>query len=205
MPGRAAKPSRAVSTWAGPSGGASAGRTVGSPDEGAGAGPVAADAAGTAAGGATGTVAGDVSTIATSGAPELSLFVATNRAVAHAMLSVMKAIRPLLLPAHPAARRRGSFCCSADRRRMGFCPCTLSPSGVNSRLGRSGAPRVSSGGVGSMPDNVRSLWPLGPVSALDESGLVLSLNSRRMRPSNGFDARYQPGVESASRAGKEQA
>ena len=54
-------------------------------------------------------VAGAEPNIATSGAPELSLLVATMRAAAPAMLNVMKAIKPLLTDER------------ADERRMSFC------------------------------------------------------------------------------------
>ena len=136
-------------------------------------------------------VAGAEPNIATSGAPELSLLLATIRAAAPAMLNVMKAIKPLLAD-EPADERRLSFCGSAESRRIGLSPVPGVPlSAADRRLGRVGGRPVSAPcEVGSMPDNVSSLWPLGPVSPLEELGLVFANNSKMVRPPNGFDARY---------------
>ena len=172
MPGRAARPSLALSTRAMPSGCELASGSSRRPSTGCaeaagaciGIGSVDADAApgeGACAGYALG---GALPMATTSVEPELSLLVATISAATPAMLKVASAIRPFVADDVLDVRRRGAFCSSAESRRIGRSAAAAVPcaSDAESRLGRDDVPGdFASPGVGSMTDNVSSLWPLG--------------------------------------------
>lgn len=176
MPGRAVKPTAPVSTRAGPSSrelanGSSPGfkaSRAGAAVAGVRIDSVGADAAPANGAGVVVVLGGAVPMATTSGAPVLSLLVATISAATPAMLSVASAIRPFVADEAGDVRRRGELGSRAESRRMGCAAAgaAMSESFDDSRLGRDvvrGDSPLS--WADSMTDNVSSLWPLGPLLA----------------------------------------